>query len=249
MAEEKPHPLVRELTEPSPSRVYDIKRRNQDGSVEVVKFRVRLLRPAQSIDALVAAQEYATRKGEAKGYGDIYKEAQVHELLQRSLCHVEIGERNGKKFLRPIFVDADQLRDSLDEAECAQLINCYSITKSYFGLAEEFDDAKLETYIERLSNEMGGPYFLSLVDSSDWPQLIFSLARSAQSSRQSGSQTHSSSPSTSESNHSSSETGTTGFSALPSAHLSDLPNGEQLPTDHYLTPDESRDIARRNPIG
>lgn len=240
--------IVRDLFDPSPSLRFDLKRKQEDGSVKAWPFRCRLLRVEQVHEAIIAAQKYAKGK-ELEGYGDVYREAQACEILQRAICDVETGEREEggrtKRWLRPKFTSTEQLRMSLDESECAQMLNCYELTKAHFKVTDDLEPEQVERIIDGLADEMAGPYFLGQWDSSEWPRLIFSLARLAQSWRPAnGGPTPSSSESSSESSPLSSESGTTDFSELPSVQSVELPN-VSLPTDKVLTRDEAREIVKR----
>src|SRR5690606_15325164 len=141
-SKEAPPSIVRDLFDPSPSLRFELKRKKEDGSVEVLPFRCRLLRVEQIHEAIIAAQKYAKGK-ELDGYGDVYREAQACEILQRTICEVDLGEReeNGrlKRWLRPMFTSTEQLRMSLDEAECAQMLNCYELTKAHFRVTDDVE--------------------------------------------------------------------------------------------------------------
>lgn len=235
--------IVRDLFDPSPSLRFELKRKKEDGSVEVMPFRCRLLRMEQTIEAIEAAQKFAKGR-ELSGYGDIYKEAQACEIIQRTVCYPDFVERDGVRHLRPRFVDAAQVRASLDESECAQMLNCFELTKAHYRMTDTVTPADAEKLIDGLANEMMGAYFLGQLDSADWPQLIFGLAKLAQEWRPSG-LTPSDSLSSSESDPSNSETGTTHFSELPSVQSDELPSGAQPPTDRMLTRDEAREIVKK----
>lgn len=253
-SKEAPPSIVRDLFDPSPSLRFEIKRKHEDGSVEVFPFRCRLLRVEQVHEALQAAQQYAKGK-ELPGYGDLYKEAQAIEILWRSMCEPELveKERDGRKirYLRPRFATPQQLRESLDESECAQAISCYEATKAYYRTTNILTDEDVEKYIDALADELTGPYFLGQLDSADWPHLIWSLARLAQSWRPPNIPTPSNSPNSSESNPSNSASGTTGFSELPAAQSSGNENEPniELPTDRILSREEAREIVKKAQTG
>ena len=241
--------LVRDLFEPSPSLRFELERKRADGSVETYPFRCRLLRVDQIHDAILAAQKYAKDRGELKDYGDIYREAMACELLQRAIVQEEMGERveggRIKRWYRPMFVDTEQLRRSLDEAECAQLLNCYELTKAHFRAVQPYTEEEVEDMLDSLADAMMGPYFLGRLDSADWPHLIFVLARLARSWRPSKTQTPSDSLSSSESDPSTSDPGTTTFSELPVARSVSTPSVPDPPTDRILTREEAREIVKR----
>jgi hypothetical protein len=244
-SKEAPPSIVRDLFDPSPSLRFELKRKRDDGSVEAYPFRCRLLRTEQTIEALEAAQKYAKGR-ELPGYGEIYNEAQAHEVLLRAICEADyVDKGDGVRRLRPRFVSTQQLRSSLDESECAQMINCYEITKAHYRTTDLITPEDVEKYVDRLAGELSGPLFLGRLDSADWPQLIWSLARLAQSWRPETDPTHSSSPSSSESDPSSSESGTTGFTELPAAQSSEIGSGISLPTDHQLSREQAAEIVKK----
>lgn len=242
MTEEKERaPSVNDFLTPSPSLPFVLRRKQEDGSVKEFPFRCRILRPGQLIDALQMAQGFAKEK-ETTGYGDIYREAQAHETIQRFMCRPEpILRVDGIKEYRPMFISAEQIRNSLSEMECVQILNCYEITKSFYKMNDTFTEQDIEKMIDVLADEMAGPYFLSRLDSADWPELITSLARSVQSLRKLSGLTLLSSPHTSESDQQSLGDGTIGSSQLPSAHSPSFKN--ELPTDRLMTREEARDFV------
>jgi hypothetical protein len=231
-------PSVSDFLTPSPSLPFVLRRKQEDGSVKDFPFRCRVLRPGQLIDALQMAQGYAKEK-ETDGYGDIYREAQAHESIQRLMCRPDPVERaDGLREYRPMFISAEQVRNSLNELECAQILNCYEITKAFYKTTDNFSSEDIEKMIDGLADEMAGPFFLSRLDSSDWPELITSLARLVQVLMKQIGPTPSSSPSSSESDPSNSENGTTGSSQLPDAQS--LSFSGELPTDRLMTQEEAR---------
>lgn len=244
--------IVRDLFDPSPSLRFELERKKEDGSVEVYPFRCRLLRADQVTEAIEAAQKFANGR-DLPGYGDIYREAQTYEILQRAIVQEEMGERmegaRKRRWYRPVFVDTAQLRASLDESECARMMDCYELTKAHYKVTEVYSEEEAERLIDGLADEMMGPYFLGRLDSADWPQLIFGLARLALSWRPPSPPTPSSSPNSSESSPSNSESGTTTFSELPSVRSADIPSVADLPNDRMLTREEARQVVKRQQEG
>lgn len=230
---EKPN-FVRSLLDPSPSLEFQMQRRTQKGTVEY-PFRSRILRADQNNDANVSAREYYLKKTKAKDVDEassLYREALAQEILVRSTVQSELVEMaDGTKAWRPYFVNADQLRASLDVTEQAQLLRAHYLTEAYYGFSS-FDEEKLEGFIDVLKNDLTGTYFLSQLDSADVPRLIFALARLVDSWRPEDLRTPSNSGNSSESDPSSSESGTIG-SLPPLSERSIglvIPESDEAPT-------------------
>jgi hypothetical protein len=169
--------IVAKYAEGGPSEVFDIVRVLRTGERVKSKIRVQFLQSEESIQALIAAQKSAKLMGETGDYGDIYREAQAHEVLARAVRATEEHELpDGTKFYPPLCVSADHLRRSFNEAELAQFLNCYQIVKSKFGPIETLEKEDAETWIARLSDPLRGPFFLSQLDLLHWPGLIALLA-------------------------------------------------------------------------
>jgi hypothetical protein len=237
--------LVRSLMQQSPTLGFLMRRRQADGSIVDFPFRVQLLRSVSTTDILADAQKYAKARKEIPGYTDIYKEAQAVALVQACMCHDTLNEA-GTRYL-PYFVSSQQVRESLDETEIAQVVNCYEITKSYFGFGD-VDEETVEALIDNLADEFQGPFFLSQFASEDWPRIIYFLARLAQSWRPETPPTSSHSPDTSESNPENSPSGTGGFSELPvvrSSEDSSSSGSLSPPTDRLLTRQEAREVVKK----
>lgn len=204
----EPGSLVRSLLDPSPSLEFSLTRKLAPGQQKEFFFRSRVLRGDQKNDAMIAARAYAVAN-KADEDSAIYREALTDEILVRCTVEVErVKNPDGTMVDKHCFVDAKQLR-MLDVTERAQLLRAHYITESYYGFAQ-FDPEKLEEFIDKLSGELSGPYFLSQWDLSDWPHMIYGLARLARSWRPAKDPTHSSLPSSSESDQESSESGTIG---------------------------------------
>jgi hypothetical protein len=239
--------LVRQLMTPSPSLPFELKRRQEGGGVKSFPVRVRVLHPEEIHDALVDAQAYARKRGEiSKDYQDLYREAQAVEVLLRAVCHPELVESpDGKtRTWRRMFVNSQQLRSALFEHELAQLLNCYEVTKATYRYGPQFTEAQVDEFIEKLADEFAGPFFLGQLDSADVPELIFSLARRAVEFRTLAGWTPSDSPSSSGSTSQSSETGTTDFSELPEALLTESSPAVAMPTDKLMTREEALRFVR-----
>lgn len=232
--------LVRSLMDPAPSLEFELLRKEADGSETVYPFRCRLLRKAQADQALEAAQAYA-KKHEKEGFTDLYKEAQAVETLRLALLHVEQHDAsNGTKLDLPLFVTSEQLRQSLDTEEMAQMLNAYEITRAHFGFTDLTDEA-VERMVDTLAGELSGPFILSRVASDEWPRLIYSLARLARSWRPETTPTPSDLDSTSGSDPSSSPSGTTSSSELPELRSAEYSNGKE---PKLLSREEARDVVR-----
>lgn len=237
MTDPKPS-MVRSLLEPSPSLAFNLIRKNEDGSETAIPFRCRLLRQAQTTEALEAAQKHAMSR-EQKGFQDIYKEAQGVEILRLAVVHVDLHERgDGTKHHLPMFVTSEQLRESLDTEEMAQMLSAYELTRAHFGFSE-LDDEQVEAAVDALADELAGPFFLSRLASDEWPHLIYRLARLVRFWRPAKLPTPSDSPSTSGSSPSSSESGTTESSTLPELHSAELPL-EPRKTPKVMSRDEAK---------
>lgn len=240
--EKKPKGLVRSLLDPSPSLMWELVRKEEDGSETVHPYRCRLLRKTQMDDALEAAQEYASKK-EKNGYSDIYKEAQAVEILRQAIVHVDMGTReDGTKFHLPMFHSSKALRDSLSTEEMAQMLTSYELTRSHFGFSS-FDPESVESAVEALAGEFSGPFFLSRVASDEWPHLIYSLARLALTWRPETHPTPSDTPSSSESDPSSSNGGTTSSGELPELRSKELDLSLKNQTK-ILTREEAREVVK-----
>jgi hypothetical protein len=245
--ERVPGSLVRSFLEPTPSLPFVLKRRQEDGSVKDYPFRCLCLRPAHTIDVLTASQAYAKDK-ELQGYGDIYRESQAHEAIQRAICQPEPiqKEEGGPVRYRPMFTSADQVRMSLTEAECARLIDCITLTKEHFNVTRDTTPEDVEKMVNALADELAGPFFLSQLDSADWPSLIYELARLVSKQWKETGRTHSSSHSSSASDPLSLESGTTGFSTLPDAQSTGDGPKLSLETQHFpLTREQAREMVRQ----
>ncbi len=169
--------LVAKYLKGAPSEVFDFVRVMPNGERVLIKIRVQLQRAEDNIDALVEAQGTAKTKKETADYGDIYKEAQAHELLARALRATEEHPLpDGTKHYPPLFVGAAHLRTAFTESELAVLLNCYHIVKAKYGPLEFLEKEDAETWIARLSDPLRGPFFLSQLDSLHWPGLLFLIA-------------------------------------------------------------------------
>lgn len=170
--------MISTLLEGGPSLPWTLKKKRADGTVVEVPYRMQVLRAEENMSALKDSQDTAKGRGEVQGYGDIYKEAQAHEVLRRAIRHPEKREReDGTSYYPPVFVETRQLRESLTELEMASLLNAYEITKSTFAVVEGLEGHDTESWIARLSDPLRGRFFLSQLDSAHWPGLILLLAR------------------------------------------------------------------------
>jgi hypothetical protein len=234
--------LLAALSGPEPSRVFDFERRRADGTRVASKIRVRLLKSASNIAAVEAAQAFAKGR-DLKDYGDVYREAQVHEVLARAVCREDLQEVNGARQHSPLFMDAAHLRERLSEPEISYLWSCYHLVRDEFGPVGGLDACDAEGWIRRLSGPMGAD-FLAGLDSAHWPGLIFMLAAVSQELLSSDGPPPSSSPagsaSTTETSTSDtgSSTGQPAESPTVSRHV-DIWSPEQIE-------DQARRVRRRN---
>lgn len=167
------------LTEGGPSDVFDFVRCLPDGERVKTQLRLQLLSCEDDLTALRAAQATAKANGETGDYGDIYKEAQAHEVLLRAVRAVEQHEHtdaNKTKYYPQLCVSTPHLRKAFNAAEMAVLLNCYQIVKAKYGPLESLEKEDAETWVARLSDPLRGPFFLSQLDSLHWPGLIVLLA-------------------------------------------------------------------------
>lgn len=149
-----------------------------DGTRAVIAYRMQVLRAAENIEALQEAQKTAKKFGETAEYGDIYKEAQAHEVLIRAIRHREKRDRaDGTSYYPVVFLSGDALRASLTELEMAALLNAYEITRNEFSVVDGLEAHDAETWIARLSDPLKAPFYLSQLDSRHWPGLCLLLAR------------------------------------------------------------------------
>jgi hypothetical protein len=200
--------------DPSPTLLFDLLRKREDGTIETVPFRCRLLKKSQTDDAQRLAQEHASKREKA-GYNDIYREAQAVEVLALAIVHPEKHERaDGTSMHLPMFINSQQLRDSLNTEDLAQMLRSYQLTSAHYGFSDLSDEG-IVAMIDGLSNEMTGAYFLSRVDSDEWPRLIYALAQMVRSLRPSIVQTPSDWVNSSELGPLISESGTTGSLTQP----------------------------------
>lgn len=247
------HPLVAEFLKPSPSLPFDLMRRKEDGSETAYPFRCRLLRYEQQNEALLAARKYTAKtlgidpaKTAAIEQSAVFREAQAFETAWRACVHLERRKtKDGAEIDLPLFANPDQMRQALMVAEVAQMLNAFEVTKSFYGFSE-LTEAAVEKLIDVLADELKCGYFLSQLDSEEWPRLICILAQLGLIWRPSMPQTQSGSGNTSESGPSISESGTTGFSKLPESHVSGSSlKGMQLPTTGQITKDQARELVKQ----
>lgn len=239
--------MVSTLLEGGPSLPWKLQKKLPTGQIAEIPYRMQVLRAEENMAALKAAQDTAKERGELQGYGDIYKEAQAHEVLCRAIRHPEKRDREkGPSYYPPVFVETRQLRESLTELEMASLLNAYEITKSTFAVIEGLQERDAESWIARLSDPLKGPFYLSQLDSHHWPGVILLLARVCRGLYQElGRELPSLEPtSTSDLESSTSSTGSSG--EQPSASSGDGEREITVTADKLLSADEARElIARR----
>jgi hypothetical protein len=240
MQEFDPSELIQTLLDSAPGDEFWFERGGKRG-----KVRVQLLRIDEDHQVLAEAQKYAKDMGETpKEYGDLYRNAQAVGLVARCLRHTQKRQRaDGTEYYPPLFVDEKTLRQSFTEAEIAQVLNMYELVKAKFGAVKHFSEEDLEAWAARLGDTLRGAYFLPLLDSSQWPELILSLAQQVCALRESLGRPLPSWQDTFESTRESSDTGTGSFSELPSAASSD--QSVELPTDKLLDKASAAKLAKK----
>lgn len=239
--------IAKYIDEGGPSEVFDFVQTLANGERVKTQIRVQLLRSEQDIEALQAAQATARAAKEGSEYGDIYKEAQAHELLARALRSVvahEVVPGSGKEQYPPLFVSAAHLRRAFNATEMAVLLNCYHIVKAKYGALETLEKGDAETWIARLSDPLRGPFFLSQLDSLHWPGLISLLAAMCKDLYQLAGLEPPTLPPISESTpeDSTSDTGSSG--PQPSVSSTQDPS-LKVPAGALLTKEQAREIVKK----
>jgi hypothetical protein len=240
--------LVKTLFDGAPGMDWELEKAMPNGERVLVPYRMQVLRVEENIDAIKCAQDYAKGKGELAEYGDIYREAQVYEILRRAVRHQEKREReDGTSYYPFVWVETSQLRSSLNEMEMAALLNAYQITKSHFGSVDGLDAHDSESWIARLSDPLKGPVSLSQLDSLHLPGMVLHLARVCRSLYEElGRELPSLEPSSDSAQESS--TGSIGSSGSPPS-ASSTPNDLTTLGDRILTRDEALEIAKKRRRG
>jgi hypothetical protein len=241
--------MVSSLLEGGPSLPWKLQKKLPNGDTAEIPYRMQVLRAAENMLALKSAQETAKNIGELQGYGEIYKEAQAHEVLLRAIRSPEKRDRpDGTSYYPQMFVSTDQLRASLTELEMAALLNAYEVTKSTFAVVEGLEAHDAESWIARLSDPLKGPFYLSQLDSRHWPGLILLLASVARRLfTELGQELPSLEPtSASEPESSTSSTGSSGEPPSASS-MSDqaAPLPMDVPGDRLLSGEEAREIVAK----
>lgn len=240
--------LVQDLYAPAPGDNFTLQKRQADGSVKGYRLRVQYLRTDEDHAVLIDAQKYAKQMGEhPQEYGDLYKEGQAIELLRRALRRTEESTRpDGTKHYPPLFVNAEQLRQSFTNAEMAQCLNMYEVVRAKYSCVEDFRPEAIDMWASRLSDTMVGPLFLSQLDSSQWPALLMSLASRVSELSEKTGQPLPNWQDFSEFNRENSDSGTGGSTSLPSAVSSD---GNPLPSTRLVDSREAREWVRKKGDG
>ena len=242
----EPSEAVRAFLSPAPSEVFSFKQwvHTPEGpKLQERDIRIRLLRLAETHQAIAAAQQYAKSHNELERYTDIYREAQAVETAWRCMVLPELRDRpDGTQYYPQFFTSAEHLRSTLTEPEIAQIINAYEVVKAKFGTLEPYTPDELDMWAERLSDPMLGEHFLAQLDSYHWAHLLWGLAKEVQLLRQEVGRPLSTSPDSSESSQESSEDGTGSFTELPGASVKE--SGEELPTDKLLSRSEALQRAK-----
>jgi hypothetical protein len=240
-----PADLVVSVISGALTKEWDFTKTLPDGTRATVRYRMQVLRAEENILALRAAQQFAKDMGELEGYGDIYREAQAYEVLQRAMRHADKVERGDRtSFYPPVFTSAAQLRASLTESEVAALLNAYTITKAEFGNTEEIGSVDADLWIARLSDPLRGPFFLSQCDSLQWPSLVYLLAGVCRDLfAECGRELPSLQPSLASGPENS--TGATGFSGAP-ASASSTDGSVTVTSDSLLTKEQAAELLAKS---
>ncbi len=245
LREIKAEELILTLLDGAPTKLWKFTKILPSGERVLTTVRLRVLRVEENLQALQSAQEVAKEKGELGGYGDIYKEAQCYEVLQRALCLEEKRTRpDGTSYYPPVFTDSRQLRMSFNESEIAVLLNCYDVTKAEFSALEGLEEREAELWIARLSDPLQGPFFLSQLDSRHWPACIVLLAGIARDLYQRAGLPLPSLEPTSESDPESSTVATGSSASQPSASSTDDEEVTVTPGE-LLTKEQARALAKK----
>ncbi len=241
----KAEDLILTLLDGAPTKIWNFTKILPSGERATVPVRLRVLRAEENMQALKSAQDVAHAMGELGGYGDIYKEAQCYEVLQRALCHIDKRKRaDGTEYYPPVFTDSRQLRSSFNESEIAVLLNCYDVTKAEFSALEGLEEREAEMWIARLSDPLQGPFFLSQLDSRHWPACIALLAGIARDLYLRAGLPLPSLQPTSESNPESSTVATGSSTSQPSASSTDEEEATVTPGE-LLTKEQARALAKK----
>lgn len=232
--------LIRSYLEVEPNLQTDVQRVTDSGTIESYPVRVRLLRMEEEIQCEIVGQKLAKEAGELAEFDAAKRHYTAMEVLTRAICHDELAERpDGTKFLRQVFVDPKQMRQSLTGPELGALLNAYEVVKATFNPLEEYDETQIEWIIEQLAHPLRGPLFLSQLDSRTLPNLTRTLAVLAKSLLPD--RTTSDSPSTSGVDQSTSGLVTTSSSEPPSLQF---PEAEvELPRGG-ATKEEAKNVGR-----
>lgn len=238
--------LVSSLMAEAPSEPFVLERILPDGTRKEYPLRMQLLRSQEEITCLVRAQATAKEFGElrAGGYEDIYKEAQLSEVLAIALRQPNKRTRkDGTEYFPQLFVSAKQLRESWGSHELALAINAYEVTKARFTCLTEFSPEELDKWAARLSSTLLGPFFLQRLDSSHYPAMLVALSLEVQALRAEVSRPLPSLQDSSESSPQPLPSGTGGSGSSSSASLTDT-QGQSIPSDHHVKADEARTLAK-----
>lgn len=244
----KPEEVILSLFDLGPGKDWDLEKILPSGERVIVPYRLQVLRVAENFAAIKNAQDTAKEQGELKEYGDIYREAQAHEILQRAIRQREKRTReDGTEYYPFVFVDTNQLRASLNEMEMAALLNAYEITKSEFSVVKGLNDSDAESWIARLSDPLRGPFHLSQLDSLHWPALCLLLAKVCKSLYEESGHELPTWPPTSESAPETS-TNSTGSSQTPPT-ASSTESDVKVPGDRLISKAEADEILRKRKAG
>lgn len=232
----------------APSAPFVLSKFLPDGTKKDFHLRIQLATPEEELGCLQRAQATAKKYGESgkSEYGDIYREAQCHEIIAKVLKHdkAKALAGTGADYYPQVFVNAEQLRKAFTANEISLCLNALEVTKAKFAHVQNFDPDELDTWAARLSDTLLGPFFLSRLDSSQWPALLTALSLEVQALRAEVSRPLPTLRASSESASETSDTGTGGSPSSDSESLS-TPDGIPIRSDRQLTRDEALEIAKK----
>lgn len=231
----EPSELVRAYLSGAPSEVFSIWRIDSNGDRAEHKFRMRLLRLQEGLDAMTDAGKDAKRitgADSGRAFEDVYRELSACEVLRRSIVSMEPQTMpDGRQIHLPLFPDTRTIMRAFGENELIHLMNCHEMLKAWYGGPEFASEDELDLWISRLAGPLDGAVSqLAQLDSRQLPLLTWLLAcRVKDYATQLGLTQFESQPS-SESDQPSSTTPTSGPSGeLPDAHsdsIGEIPNDQ-----------------------
>lgn len=163
-------------TDPRPSTPVDFPRKPPPGAAPYPQVHVRVLRQAEIMTCMAAADGYAremlaNQKGtvDGLGYHDLYTDAKVCELLWHA-CRREDGA--------PVFVSSKGLRQLLNGDEIAVLFQSYTEWQNESGpVIATMTEPELDAWIDRLKEGAARLFLAQLSSEARTDLLMRSIAR------------------------------------------------------------------------